>query len=292
MKFQTRHGRTLALLTILFFLLFSSRVLFGQTPLVITPTESEPTGFDQVFSKKVDVFNLPVFATHETPDKKLLHAANVLAQYLDNDADGIPDNKLVIQSLQEQRGAMVMFATEREAMRTDIHHNIPERVWDSMVLVALFGDETRPNGAANGIFDATYEEVLHLITSAGYAYAYPKVFGERAGTTIAKAMDNARGGHFVKVPRSYPRKAWYTYYDRSCDYQCQITEYIYWGITSLLGAQDFPGRFEQISNEWRFNTADKLKIGDPALHALLSDPKYSFPNRLPDGNYRLQKRSK
>lgn len=268
-------------------------VVLGQRTLEITDTGQTPIGFERVFGKKIEVFGLTVFATRSTSDSKLLHAANVLAQYLDNDADGFPDNKLVIKSLQKERGAMVMFSSQREAMGIDIHRHIPEKVWDQMILVALFGNETLPNGAANRRFDATYEEVLHLITSAGYAYAYPRIFGETSGTIIAKAMDNARGGHFTRVPRAYPQTAWYTYYDRSCDYQCQITEYIYWGITSIIGAQDFPGRLEQISDEWRLNTPAKMKTGDPALYTLLTDPKYSFPTITPDGNYRppLEKRA-
>jgi len=286
----TNRRLTSRVFAIFVFLSFLAAPLLvaGKTPLRITATGPTPPGFKQVFNKKIVVFKIPVFATNATSDRKLLHAANVLAQYLDNDANGIPDNKLVLKSIQQQNGAMVMFATEHEAMRIDIHHHIPEKEWDRMVLVGLFGNETLPNGASNGRFDATYEEVLHLITSAGYAYAYPPIFGEKAGTTIAKAMDNARGGHFTRVPRTYSTKAWYTYNDRSCDYQCQITEYIYWGITSLIGAQQFPGRFEQISNEWRFNTAEKLKIGDPVLYTLLTDPKYSFPTITPDGNYRPQ----
>ena len=279
-------------LTLLFSLFYAPLSTMGQTPLEIMPTGNEPKGFVRVFSRKVEVFEIPIYATRDTPDKKLLHAANVLAQYLDNDADGIPDNRRVLKALKERNGAMVMFATERAARRVDIHDYIPERVWDRMVVVALFGEETRPGGSANGDFDATYEEVLHLITSAGYAHAYPRVFGERKGTQIAKAMDKARGGHFNKVPRAYPKKAWYTYYDRTCDYRCQITEYIYWGITSLIGAQDFPNRLQEISEEWRLNTAAKVKSGDPDLYALLSDPEYSFPVKLPDGNYKPQVQKK
>ena len=273
-------------LTLLLSVFYTTLDAMGQTPLEIMPTGNKPEGFVGLFSKKVEVFEVPIYATRDTPNTKLLHAANVLAQYLDNDADGIPDNKRVLKALKERNGAMVMFATERAARRVDIHEFIPERVWDRMIVVALFGEETRPGGSANGVFDATYEEVLHLITSAGYAHVYPRVFGERKGTQIAKAMDKARGGHFNKVPRAYPQKAWYTYYDRTCDYRCQITEYIYWGITSLIGAQDFPNRLQEISGEWRLNTAVKVKSGDPDLYALLSDPKYSFPKKLPDGNYK------
>ena len=62
-------------------------------------------------------------------------------------------------------------------------------------------------------------------------------------------------------------------------------EYIYWGLTSLLGAQDFPGRLEQIDNEWRLNTPELFEERDPDLFALLTDPEYALPTRLPTGNY-------
>lgn len=271
--------------TIALLLFLCTGAVMGQSFLKIASVGDEPMGFDSLFSKRVGVFGITIFATRETPNEKVLHAANVLAQYLDNDSDGLPDNKLVIQAIRKSGGAVVMHATERAAEAVDVHRYIPERVWDGMSILGLYGEETHPGGAARGIFDVTYEEILHLITSAGYANAYPDVFGEKPGTAIAEAMDKARGGHFRKVPREYPKGAWYTYDDRSCDYACQITEYIYWGLTSILGAQDFPGRFEDISEEWRFNTAAKVEHGDPSLHKLLTDPKYAFPTKLPDGQY-------
>ena len=149
----------------------------------------------------------------------------------------------------------------------------------------LYGEETHPAGASQGVFDAAYEEVLHLITHAGYAHAYPGIFGERPGTKLSIAMDRARGRRFLKVPARYPAKAWYTYDDETCDYGCQTTEYIYWGLTSLLGAQDFPGRMEEIKHEWRLNTPESFENGDPALYQLLTDRRYGFPTILPDGNY-------
>ena len=165
-----------------------------------------------------------------------------------------------------------MSATKQEADEIDAHRHIPEKIWGNMTVLGLYAEETHPDGADRGLFDAAYEEILHLITSAGYANAYPSIFGEKRGTAIALAMD----------------QAWYTYDDRSCDYGCQITEYIYWGITSILGAQDFPGRLDHISQEWRLNTAAKVKVGDPTLYQLLTDPQYAFPTKLPDGKYNPQ----
>ena len=92
----------------------------------------------------------------------------------------------------------------------------------------------------------------------------------------------------MEVPERYPAEAWYTYYDETCKYDCQVTEYIYWALTSILGAQDFPGRLERIQDEWRYNTAEKVKAGDPKIYALLTDPQYKFPTVLPDGIYKAE----
>ena len=274
------------LILVLSSLLLSAFPLQAAPPFkVLRVGDESPEGFSRVFSKRVDVFGIPVYATAATPDIKVLHAAGVLAQYLDNDADGEVDNQLVLRMMKKNKAAMVMAATERSFERLDVHRFIPERIWDNMILQGLYGEETVPGGIESGEGDASLEEVLHLITQAGYAYAYPPALGERPGSQLALAMDKARGGHFRRVPARYPPGAWYTYDDRSCDYGCQITEYIYWGLTSILGGQQYRGRLEDIQHEWRLNTAQKVKQGDPALYKLLSDPKYKFPSRLPNGKY-------
>ena len=146
-----------------------------------------------------------------------------------------------------------------------------------------FATETNPGGDE---FDASLEEVLHLVTHEGYAYAYPEVFGEKPGTTLANCLDMARGGHFKRVPRRYPKGAWFTYDDRSCDYGCQCTEYLYWAVTSVLGAQDTARRREDIGQEWRLYNRELVKIRDSKVYELITDPKYKLPSRLPDGKYR------
>ena len=276
-------------ISLLFWVFGCNGIISTESTLGITqPDAKAPEGFSQIFYKQVDVFGVQVYATAATPDRKVLHAANVLAQYLDNDADGRPDNQAVVDAMRKNKAAMIMFATEQDSVEIDLEAFIPVELLDSMALQDLYGEETQPGGSTERGFDATLEEVLHLITSAGYADAYPDIFGEKPGTAIARAMDIARGGHFEQVPRRYPQNAWYTYYDETCDYGCQITEYIYWALTSILGGQDFPGRAEEIRDEWRLNTASTVRRGDRAVYDLLIDPQYRFPTRLPDGHYQIR----
>ncbi len=149
--------------------------------------EQAASGFDGLFPKHIDVFGVSVRGTEGTSDDKMLHAASVMAEYLDNDADGIPDNALVVQAMRENNATLVMtidFAELDEVLAEIGVDNLPDGLLQDQNAA-----ETRPGGAADGVFDASFEEVLHLITHAGYAYAYPDAFGETPGTSLANAMD-------------------------------------------------------------------------------------------------------
>ncbi len=237
--------------------------------------DGSDTGRRSRFTKQVEVFGLHIYATDTTGDDKLLHAANVLAEYIDNDEDGRPDNPKIMKALLAGHGAIVMTRTEGERIAGPRPSG-----------QGLYDEETIPNARARGRFDASWEEILHMVSDVGWAGAYPSVFGREPGTEISDALDKARGGRFADVPEPYPDGAWFTYDDETCDYDCQNSEYIYWALTSILGGQDYPGRLEQIEREWRLNTRTKVQEGDPTAYALLTDPKYGLPTVLPDGEYR------
>ena len=231
------------------------------------------------FNRKVVVFGIDIYAVSAVEDSKLLHAANVMAQYLDNDEDGFIDNQLVLNKMLENKAFLVMWKNEN-----DLEIDPPfDRIGQD-----LGNDETVPLFVLNGkmgSFDASLEEVLHLVNNSGHSYAYPQVFGQIIGSELANAMDIARGGQFITIPDSYPENAWYTYDDETCGYaDCQTIEYLYWALTSMLGAQE--NRLNEIDNEWRLNTPELLQSSDTTVFSLLTNPEYKMPTQLPDGTYR------
>ena len=62
-----------------------------------------------------------------------------------------------------------------------------------------------------------------------------------------------------------------------------ITEYFYWALTSILGAQE--DRCSDINNEWELCTKGLVQEKDPELYSLLTDPQYKLATILPDGAY-------
>lgn len=236
------------------------------------------SGFSN-FNRKVVVFGIDIYAVAVVENAKLLHAANIMAQYLDNDEDGRVDNQLVLDNMLENKAFLVMWKTEN-----DLEIDLP----DNRIGQDLGNDETMPNYVSNGKqgrFDASLEEVLHIINNAGHSYAYPEAFGQNQDSALALAMDIARGGQFLTVPSSYPATAWYSYDDETCEYaDCQTIEYLYWALTSMLGGQET--RLDEIGHEWKLNTKELVQETDTAIFNLLTNPTYQMPTVLPDGSYR------
>lgn len=243
--------------------------------IVVPNSDSGFTGL----SKKVTVFGIPIYAVATVDDAKLLHAANIMAQYLDNNEDETVDNQTVLDAMLANNAFMIMWKSESNFNTVSVPDNATGQ--------DLGNDETIPVWHTNGHtgqFDAALEEVWHIITHAGYASAYPSIFGEGAGTSLSNAMDIARGGNFTTIPNPYPNGAWYTYDDTTCEYDCMATEYIYWAMSSILGAQE--NRLNEISQEWDLNTNALVQSTDTAVYELLTDIQYKFPTVLPDGTYR------
>jgi len=239
----------------------------------------------QHFPKSTSVFGTLIVGTAKTSDESMIHAANIMAEYLDNNEDGIADNPAVVDHLKAKGATLLMAATEDEIQ------SLFDKLPDSDAYQDLYASEVIVGDSetiTNGEFDATLEEVLHLITHVGYAGVYPSVFGESVGSILADAMDVARGGQFVTIPTSYPANAWYTYDDETCDYSCMATEYFYWSLTSILGAQDGAGRLQQIQQEWKLNTKALVQEKDSLVFDLLTDTQYRIPTSLPDGDYAFQ----
>ena len=243
-------------------------------------TTHSDSGYE-LLTRKVDVFGIGIYAAEGVAENKLIHAANVMAEYLDNDENGVVDNQLVVDAIIASKATVGLWKNEGDL---DVITEGQRRY-----TMDLGDTETRPEWHVNNLpkaFDASLEEILHSITQNGYALAYPEIFGEKTGTSVADAMDVARGGQFIEIPEQYPESAWYSYTDPSCNYMCMITEYMYWGLTSILGAQ--ASRLDIIGKEWQYNTAELVQTGDPALYSLLTDDQYKFPTHLPDGTYAFE----
>jgi len=245
----------------------------------IGPLPAELADWRSYADRHIDVFGVHVVALPGVSEQALGHAAAVLAQYLDNDADGLADDQSVVRAMVAERATLVMAYDEDEMESSGIFESGLDSEYG---LQDLYDVETSPAGK----FDAALEEVHHLVYSYGWAVVHQNRLWFDGDTELTAAMDVARGGHFERIPTSYPSEAWYHYDDRTCTYDCMAVEYAYWAHTTLLGAQGSPNRCAEIVVEWVPCTPGRLAKMDPLVTALLRDPELGLPTVLPDGDYR------
>lgn len=220
---------------------------------------------DAGFAKFTSIFDVPVVATPGVSDRTILHVRSVLADYLDNDEDGVADNSRVVFALQKSNAVAAVFGTFDEYEAFDDRDGY--RAARPYELITMMEEETN---TAYG-FDASLEEVLHLVTQWGFSLAYPEELGETGDTGLVRALEQAQDtGDFF-------------YDDPSCDPRCQATEYFYWALTSNMGLQE--ERCGAISQEWALCNSERLAERNPAFVDLLGSPEFRLPTVSPDGQY-------
>jgi len=248
-----------------------------------------------VFSTFFNVFGIYLVATPDAPDAYVKHSANILAEYLDNDEDGVPDDPAVTNFLVEGNYIVPIWASnDRDAFFEGSRGTYCEDNVGTAASMYYLEDQWAIGGIeVAGSWDTNLEEIWHVISKGWYA-VYPEFFGdvyEEGGneSKLMQAMDLARGGKFLTPPEQYPLGSWYNYYDESCSYACQLHEYFYWGVVANIGAlEKIPSRCgpSSDSQEWTLCTREQLRETDPMMFALLNEEGFSFPATIPDGNYR------
>ena len=235
------------------------------------------------FTKYVDVLGcFSIYAESSITDVKVLHAAAVAAELLDNNEDGIVDDPTIETQLTIENALMPIFSAEGSSAENTFfnHYN------GDGVSAVLYKNEIDPTQTGYWGDDASVEEIMHTINHVGHTNIYPNAFSMGPNSSLmSAAMDVARGGQFTTIPSPYPASAWYHYDDFTCDYECMIIEYMYWALVSNMGILDDPQTASGIANEWEAYNTTLLQSMDVLMYALITDAQYKLPQLAPDGNY-------
>ena len=254
---------------------------------------------NKVFNRFINVFGVYVAATEDAPLDYVTHTANVLAQYIDNNEDGIPDDPKVLEILVKERFIVPIWSEKDRETFWECNNHIPDEDHISMAASMYYdGDQWAIGGIEKtGTWDTNLEEVWHIV-SVGWSEAYPEYFGEKfkdeekrnevIPSKLLDAMDAARGGQFISIPNSYPADAWYAYYDSTCDYICMAHEYFYWILMSNIDALDpsITSKCSRSSDEWNICTKSELMRKDILAYELLNNYGFNLPTVIPDGSYK------
>jgi len=154
---------------------------------VSTVTDLKPTGilseFTPTFTKYVMSFGVAIVATESVSDSKLKHSINILAQYLDNDMDGFPDNQNVTDRMAQEQAVLMMTGDQLEYdlfSRDGLEKVLLTARLNPDMMVHLPASSVnieRPEGLTTQ-YDQSLKGTLQLVAK-GFSLVYPDTFGQR-----------------------------------------------------------------------------------------------------------------
>lgn len=240
---------------------------------LVTPAEFKaqanpaPDCQSAVFDKSALVFDtLLICGTKDVSAEKLTHAANVAAEWLDNDGDGQVDEPRLIEILKTTKPVVIMSAG-------GISPAAMPRIMTSLSgyqIQDLHASETNPSGDER---DASQEEIHHVIMNGGWQRLSPHVFSETVD-------DNSKLYQAWKFAKD---NAHYVYNDPTCDDSCKVTEFVYLATAAYMedGAEK-----DLASDEMRLKTRVELQATIPAVVEIFESTDYVYPtNHWPTGTY-------
>ena len=226
-----------------------------------------PTG---IFTKSAMIFDsLQICATRLVPDEKLKYAANVAAEWLDNDGDGDADESRIINSLQESRSLVVMSLDGFSSLA--FLKIAAASVISGYTIQDLSAEET--NNPTRR--DASQEEIHHIIVVGGWIKTLPKIFSDQ----------KSDGSDLYNIWRFADDNGHYSYDDPTCDDSCKTVEFFYLATAAYLGSMA-----DLFSDEMRLKDRLAMKQHIPGIMHIFESSDYSYPtNHWPTGVYAHKK---
>ncbi len=229
--------------------------------------------------KSILVYGIEIIATEGVSEEELLITAGIIAEMMDPDEDGIVDSHPACRGMIDGRPILLVRSDNRR-----VRELLPS-LQDTMIVVDLPTNAAMDSSATDQDASLVIQRVLvEEFMLDGYAHAWPEVFGREAGSELAVAMDQARGGHYLEVPNDYPDNAWFTCDEDGIDYSHLLSRYFYWSVMTML---DGLSHCDPTINEfeWSVPSAEILLLQDSRISSLLLDQQYHIPGMLLDGNY-------
>ena len=253
--------------------------------------------------QKIAIFRINVYKYQDAESWALVHAATILAEYLDSDEDGMVDDPAVVDALMSSdRKDGVAVLNKRGDIGSGDYK-------DSFWGITRVGEQACLDGEGH-FCQQTIEEFHHALYH-GLEIAYPSAFGSVPGTELMLAVEQAYGDcehcldcapdceHYdcqgpddcTFIPGSCGGASHYATPSYSPG-GCLAAENFYLAWTSLYGLQvDY---CDNLVSEWEPCTPEAM-MSDPRmelLYTLVSGQSdsaeqlgYVLPSAAPDGSY-------
>lgn len=286
---------------------FSAQADENKVYLKIAKTGEGPFK-DQKLVNFASVYGIRILGDEGVPEEKILHVANVLANVLDHDGDGKPDNKKLVEELRTYHPILFIMADAERIMSLMSAQNADEGFPTELKFCpyAFDFEESKkinpgaPSGDATCDADGAKEEGAK---EEGEKEDGEKDDGEKEekgkvedakDRTVAFVLDHLMGRGFTEVMGEEREKRLEKIYKDSLEAktfdpentgcppeseECGRVMFASWGLSTLMG---FDKCWCEQAKALKFCDAETFKKNEPELAELLEDV---FPDVQADQKY-------
>lgn len=232
------------------------------------------------FSRCAMPFGVLLAADDRMPDSYLALAAAVLAEMLDQNLDGSPDDAALVSLLRNRKVAWLAMPTDRRDWE---RRQLPrlERVLGYDIVIPAWWLDVRPDGPDARGRAVTVEEVHHFITQFGLSRLHPEIFGVEDWTSIiARETARAKCVFWQHPENDCPGRPAESPGDCS-DPNCDVVEFFHQAVVLRAGMEPgwrglgFPRTADALDR--RLSAEFKAAIDDPAHHQLRRPLGFDYP---------------
>ncbi|MCP3859274.1 MAG: hypothetical protein GY704_06450 [Phycisphaeraceae bacterium] len=232
------------------------------------------------FSRCAMPFGVLLAADDRMPASYLELAAAVLAEMLDQDQNGVPDDAALVDLLKNRDVAWLAMPTDRRDWE---RRQLPrlERVLGYDIVIPAWWLDVRPGGPDRRGRAVTVEEIHHFITQFGLSRLHPAVFGVDDWTSvIARETARAKCVFWQHPENDCPGRPAESPGDCS-DPNCDVVEFFQQAVVLRAGMKPgwrgigFPETAATL--EPLLSPAFKAVLDDPAYHQLRRPLRFDYP---------------
>ncbi|RPG20479.1 MAG: hypothetical protein CBB69_003715 [Phycisphaera sp. TMED9] len=226
-------------------------------------------------------FGVLLAADDRMPEPYLRQAVAVLAEMLDVDLDGAPDDPDLVALLRDHDTAWLAMPTDPDDWERDQLPRLERFLGYDIIIPSWWldvQDDGEPDERGRAVM---VEEIHHFITQFGLSPLHPEIFGvEDWKSVIARETERAQCEFWQHPENDCPGSP--AEYPGECrDPNCDVVEFYQQVVVLRAGME--PGwrgiGFPETAPELERRLSDEIKavMGDPAYHQLQRPLTFEYP---------------
>ncbi|MDE0916475.1 MAG: hypothetical protein OSB57_14980 [Planctomycetota bacterium] len=225
-------------------------------------------------------FGVLMAADDRIPTDTLALAARVLAELLDQDMDGVPDDPAVLEAVRNPNVAWLAMPHDPDDWEEWQLPGLQRQLGYDIIIPTwwMIGDEERDNERVKAVI---VEEIVHFLTQFGYSAVYPAEFGVDDWTSVIARETQRAQCVFWQHPENDCPGSPAEYRGDCSDPNCDVVEFYQQVLVQSVGME--PGwrgmGFPETREELDGLLSEEIKrvMNEPAFHQLRKPLRFTYP---------------